>query len=715
MNWMRLGRRRSEGVPMADTNSIDPPRNPVWTDDAVDSDKLDSLDRERFADMVAARINSCVPGQKSTVFGLVGSWGSGKTTLINFVRQRLAPDWKVAIFSPWASDTAAGLQFEFLAAVASLLEGDDEKSREAKKALRKYASVCAPLLKAIPYAGAALGGAAEKALELTNPPWHREFAEVSKLLASLGSRVLLIADDIDRLDADELLSLLKVVRLLGRFPNVHYLIAYDQATVESLLEFKGLAARSSAFMEKIVQYPFEVPPIAGIIQRRLLTDTIMTLVERLGVRLNGVQADRFSDYIAVLAPALRTPRAHARFREQLLAFGEMLNFKEVDVVDFVALSFLRVFHHSVYDRIPSWKNALQTGREISERFEAVPIADEEWYSRVRAQVATNDDAILVKHILGGMFSGIDSSVLFAKEHKLALQDDAYFQRYFLFGIAEDDVEDQLIETALDHILFGDQSDDDVARYREILDGPDNQRAALAYEKSVKRRVDDPIGSDLNIVRFLFERLKLRKDEVTGFDSAQRVLWRWVESEAFKVLHNGTLTVNDVVADLPPRDVLILAFRIARDPRIPEDDKVQALDGFNNYYRDRLTNDLDALLSSGLDLNSIAFVIATLSIDHNFHEFGERLIDDGDAAMISRVVQSMVVENQWQGADGLSPELAFDGETLTRLFTNDGIVRLAQFLPSAPPLSSIDRSEVSAENKTFFAHAQVKAMARLLES
>lgn len=715
MSRMRFWRRHNKEEAMAGMESAGPTMNTLWTDDAVESDEQDGLDRKRFADMVAARINDCVPGQKSTVFGLVGPWGSGKTSLINFVRQRLGVDWKVAVFSPWASDTASGLQFEFLAAVASLLEGEDQKSREAKTALRKYASVCAPLLKAIPYAGAGLGSAAEKALDLTNPPWNKQFEEVSGILASFGSRVLLIADDIDRLDADELLSLLKVVRLLGRFPNVHYLIAYDQTTVESLLNSKGLATRSTAFMEKIVQYPFEVPPIAGIIQRRLLTDTIVKLIERLGIRLNAVHADRFSDYIAVLAPALETPRAQTRFQEQLLAFGEMLNFREVDIVDFVALSFLRVFYHGVYDHIPTWKNALQKGWEITDIFKQVQVTDEDWMARIRPLVDTDGDAMLVKHILGGLFSGISSSVLFAKDHKLALQDDAYFQRYFLFGIAEDDVEDQLIESALSHILYGDESHNDIIRYQEILDGPDNQRAALAYEKSVKRRADDPVGSDIRLVQFLFNRLRVRADEVPGFDSAQRVLWRWVEAEVFKVLTSGLLRVSNIVTDLSPKDALLLAFRIVRDQRISEDSKMHTLEDFNDYYRGLLLNELHDVLESGLDLNSIAFVIASLSIDHNFHEFGESLIDKGDAAMISRVVQAMVVENQWRGADGLSPELAFDGETLTRLFTNDAIVRLAQFLPSAPPLSSINRNEVSPENKAFFAHAQVKSMARMLAS
>ena len=95
-------RRRTREEVMTDTESADPPESPLWTDDAIELDEEDTLDRKRFADMVAARIDACVPGQKSTVFGLVGPWGSGKTSLIKLVRKRLGVDWKISIFSPWA-------------------------------------------------------------------------------------------------------------------------------------------------------------------------------------------------------------------------------------------------------------------------------------------------------------------------------------------------------------------------------------------------------------------------------------------------------------------------------------------------------------------------------------------------------------------------------------------------------------------------------------
>jgi hypothetical protein len=72
------------------------------------------------------------------------------------------------------------------------------------------------------------------------------------------------------------MTLLKVVRLLGRFPGVQYLLAYDDETL-----FRTLSSTSAVvvndgsaerYMEKIVQYPLLVPPLLQYQQLSRLND-----------------------------------------------------------------------------------------------------------------------------------------------------------------------------------------------------------------------------------------------------------------------------------------------------------------------------------------------------------------------------------------------------------------------------------------------------------
>ncbi|OBJ55301.1 hypothetical protein [Mycobacterium sp. 1423905.2] len=316
-------------------------------------------------------------------------------------------------------------------------------------------------------------------------------------------------------------------------------------------------------------------------------------------------------------------------------------------------------------------------------------------------------------ILSGLFEGIRSDVLYPKKHKLALADDAYFQRYFLFGIAEDDVEDQLIDSALLNIMFGDGSNIDVGLYQQILDGPDNQRAALAYEKSQTHRSDDPLGANLKLVRFLFDRMNLRRDDEASFDSARRVLWRWAEDEVFRAIEEGIISVVEMQAELHPEDLLMLTARMLHDARRPEAVNRRVLQGLGDYYQALLISDLERILDSEINLNLVVSVVSSLKNDVDLHVIGDDLLTQGDPAILDRLILAMVVVNQWRGADGLSPELAFNSETLARLFSNQAIIRLGERLPDAPSLSLISKEDISLENRTQFAHATVKALARTL--
>ena len=78
----------------------------------------------------------------------------------------------------------------------------------------------------------------------------------------------MVLDDIDRLHAEELLMVFKLVRLVGRLPNVYYLLAYDEATVLAVITNTKLAGndmdRARRYLEKMVQLRLVVPPINEI-------------------------------------------------------------------------------------------------------------------------------------------------------------------------------------------------------------------------------------------------------------------------------------------------------------------------------------------------------------------------------------------------------------------------------------------------------------------
>jgi predicted KAP-like P-loop ATPase len=57
----------------------------------------------------------------------------------------------------------------------------------------------------------------------------------------------------------------KLVRLIGRLPRLHYLLAFDEETLLSVLTetdiARGRRDRALAYLDKIVQLRFDLPPI----------------------------------------------------------------------------------------------------------------------------------------------------------------------------------------------------------------------------------------------------------------------------------------------------------------------------------------------------------------------------------------------------------------------------------------------------------------------
>ena len=90
------------------------------------------------------------------------------------------------------------------------------------------------------------------------PSVFEQYRELRAMLEGLDKRLVIVVDDVDRLRPDEVLDIVRLVRLVGDFPNTLYLLAFDRRRVEECLG-EGNAERGRAYLEKIVQVTHDVP------------------------------------------------------------------------------------------------------------------------------------------------------------------------------------------------------------------------------------------------------------------------------------------------------------------------------------------------------------------------------------------------------------------------------------------------------------------------
>jgi predicted KAP-like P-loop ATPase len=276
------------------------------------------------------------------VIAIYGAWGTGKSTALNFVVHYMEEDADadapiIVRFNPWWFAGSEDLTRRFFAQFESAVFAGRAKKRKLKSAFAKFASAVGE----VPYAPVqATGKLAAAAVRATAVDVVKLKEELSGELAKEALRIVVIMDDIDRLVADEVRQLFRLIKAVADFPNVTYLLAFDRQVAANALG-EVHEGRGEAYLEKIVQAPFVLPPP----DRTQLQSLLLTRIGEVLGEIPDAQFDQVywgNVFMDAVDPFVRKPRDIVRLVNALTVTFPAVK-GEVNVVDFVALETLRVF------------------------------------------------------------------------------------------------------------------------------------------------------------------------------------------------------------------------------------------------------------------------------------------------------------------------------------------------------------------------------------
>lgn len=324
--------------------------------------ELQSIDLGRSSlalSLATQAVERIASSRQSATLALVGDWGAGKSWLLDELVAQLeqAPLWSqarctVVRFNPWYYADERAL----FAGFATLLVQQTLKRKRGRSKLARFLQLVGPSAK---FGGVDLTTAAKQAgdaLGVTTPSKIRH--EIDTALQQADRQLLIVMDDIDRLNPDELLILFKLVRLVGDVPGLHYLLAYDEGTLHHLLQQTAIAAgspeRARRYLEKIIERRWEVPP---------LTDAQFdeVLLRQLKLR-EGDRSDPGVGYRleALMRDAITTPRAASRYVDLADSVPSHV-LQELDQSDLHLTLFVRVVAPGLWQTIIQERQFLVTG------------------------------------------------------------------------------------------------------------------------------------------------------------------------------------------------------------------------------------------------------------------------------------------------------------------------------------------------------------------
>lgn len=429
-------------------------------DEPITTKDADLFGRDGYAARVAKQIAATHSDKASVVFGLTGPWGSGKTSLINLIENVLAAEgieYSVVRFTPWAAQDVSSLLGEFYAALLGALP--ESKLAAARKAFGNLLRIAAPMAVAVPIAGESASAAVTAAADsLTkHPSWDKAFQTAADQIAASSKKILVVVDDIDRLQGDELLTVLKVVRLLGRFPGVQYLLAYDHDSLMHTLE-TAHAARSASearrYIEKMVQYPVPVPALIGAQIVSLLNAGIGDVMQRQRPNSDLTDLRRLRDLMPTMRATLNTPRSISRYISQLDYDLSMHPPGETNVEDVMGLTLLRVVFPELHTKLPHYQHQLVTSHTYEAATGSSATGEDKPFKLgdllTDLTPADREHARAMLHML---FPKFKSEHNFNPRRGVATQ--SYFGRYFTMAIlANFDLPDSVVGEAMQTAVGG---------------------------------------------------------------------------------------------------------------------------------------------------------------------------------------------------------------------------------------------------------------------
>ena len=215
----------------------------------------DLLNRKSIINQLYNTIINCEPATNFTI-GLNGKWGSGKTTIIKNVLRimndnDLLDNYVIVNFNPWKYDDEKVILKAFLNEILNNIQFSiDESTKETL--IQDVINVV------FDSKIASLGNLLSKEFKKLNT--EPEISSVvNNYLLNNDKKMLIIIDNLDRIDSEKAFFLIKCIDSIIKFKKTINILLYDEDIIDEILDQKFNNGKK--YMNKLVQLKIDVPEV----------------------------------------------------------------------------------------------------------------------------------------------------------------------------------------------------------------------------------------------------------------------------------------------------------------------------------------------------------------------------------------------------------------------------------------------------------------------
>jgi hypothetical protein len=331
-------------------------------DGSLDSDLFNF---KFYANKVQEIIQSTEVFDESLSIGIYGKWGEGKTSFLNllesgidlFSKSKGEKGIMKFHFNPWRYSTEQEILFDFYEGLSNRLSiSNDVKLQSAGKFIKKYGRY----LKAVKLsASIGMPGVADSKISFEPYEILKTLGEdfegspatltdiklnIDKALETSGFKIVVFIDDVDRLDKDEIYTILKLIKLNANFKNLVYLITMDDEQVAKAINHRyGIGIEDGRlFLDKIINIPIALPKIEEADLKRFFKINLLSITKNLGYESNEYKKEELNEILLEFRPNLfKSPREIIKvlnsFFFTAFAIGDEINLRDLFWMEYLKI------------------------------------------------------------------------------------------------------------------------------------------------------------------------------------------------------------------------------------------------------------------------------------------------------------------------------------------------------------------------------------------
>jgi predicted KAP-like P-loop ATPase len=456
---------------------------------------------KRIADTIINRTSN-----ESIVYGIYGKWGEGKTSVLNLINNEITnsnKDYINITFNPWMYNDESFLLTSFFNKLGNLilacnsneqLKNPKEKKikwpnwnqfknkplNTRKENIGELLQTYGKCLNVLPVNVGDFAESLGKAFSNVNLEDLKK--RIENHLENFQKKIVIYIDDIDRLDKNEIYSILRLVKLTANFKNTIYILSFDNEMVAAAIGEKfGTGGKKSGenYLEKIIQIPLYLPQATFHDLQNYCFESISQILFN---NLMDFNKNEFKEFIqqfsSNILPRLSNPREVLRYSNSLSFTIPMLK-GEVNISDLMLIEAIKIFYPAFYDFIkyapyffidPYISNLKIKNEEKTSEYN-------KHFNRLTDDILTETEKKCIIELIEYLFpfTNTNNSLHYFRTQpenqwyrnkRIASKD--YFDRYFTYSVLKGDISDIEFNKFLDKVQNCNTTEEVKNNFNELI-------------------------------------------------------------------------------------------------------------------------------------------------------------------------------------------------------------------------------------------------------